>query len=212
MAVCGFEQTDGIAPLVSQEDLIPQCFTAEQFYREYYINATIACGKLYEKTLFVQQRFPVGKLNEDEFLTYRILFAAERLVWIPAPLYAYYVNNESITHKSWRPQRRDAWEAYEEQLLFFKDCPEIQNQCLRRYVRNIWGQIIQAKNSGNPEYDVYIPEMQKKFRKLFRLARKRKCLSYDQDFPLLIQASPVRTRAAMYWRAIKRRLKGKRNA
>lgn len=120
IAVCGYAQTEGENPAVSPEQLTPERWLPKDFYMQRFVNATVCWGKLYHRSCFDGERYPVGKHMEDEFLTYRLLFAQEALTVIPAPLYAYYFNPTGITKSAWTPKRLDAWEAYEQQIAFFE--------------------------------------------------------------------------------------------
>ena len=53
-------------------------------------------GKLYDKSLFDNVRFPVGKHNEDMFTTPRIYVKAKRIAVKPQKLYFYYQEGESL--------------------------------------------------------------------------------------------------------------------
>lgn len=96
-----------------------QIFSPEEIFIEKNINATIACGKLYRKKCFENVRYPVGKLHEDEFTTYKILFREKRIAYIETPFYFYYQNETSITRGNWNPKRLDLLEALKEQNEFF---------------------------------------------------------------------------------------------
>lgn len=100
------------------EQLTPERWLPKDFYMQRFVNATVCWGKLYHRSCFDGERYPVGKHMEDEFLTYRLLFSQEALTVIPAPLYAYYFNPTGITKSAWTPKRLDAWEAYEQQIAF----------------------------------------------------------------------------------------------
>ena len=80
--------------------------------------SVVACGKLYARALFETLRYPVGRLHEDEFTTYKAVYAAGRVALIPAALYAYYRNDGGIIHSRWNPRRMDAIDAFEEQIAF----------------------------------------------------------------------------------------------
>ena len=64
--------------------------------------------------------FPVGKIHEDEFTTYKILFQNENISFVDMPLYFYYKNNESIMRSHWNPACLVKYQAIEEQMDFFK--------------------------------------------------------------------------------------------
>lgn len=96
-------------------------FNTEEFYCDKRINATIAVGKLFLKKDLETLRFPLGKLHEDEYTTYRILFKYEQVVFIDAPLYKYFYCENGITLSAWKPKRLDSLGAYEEQMIFFRE-------------------------------------------------------------------------------------------
>jgi hypothetical protein len=93
----------------------------EEFTCNEYNLSTNAWTKIYRKELFHNHRYPVGKIHEDAFLTYRILFQTTHIAYIPDPMYFYYTNPDSITRAKWSTKRLDNIEAHKEQLLFFKE-------------------------------------------------------------------------------------------
>ena len=93
--------------------------TAE-YYQLHTINSTVAWGKLYNKKCFRNIRFPDGKIHEDEYVTYKILFAQEYISVIDQPIYAYFQNDTGITRGKWTPARLDALVGIEQQISFFE--------------------------------------------------------------------------------------------
>lgn len=57
-----------------------------------------ACGKLYSKELFNEIRFPVGRLYEDVYTTYRLVHAAKCMALTEKPTYVYRKREGSIMH------------------------------------------------------------------------------------------------------------------
>lgn len=84
-------------------------------------NTVAACGKLYKKHDFTSTFFPVGKLHEDEFTTYKVIFRYQKIAFVNSNLYYYYVNPLSITQSKWSLRRLDVLSAFTEQLCFFKN-------------------------------------------------------------------------------------------
>ena len=119
ISVCGYQETEGADPAVLPEDMRPCRWTPKRFYMGHFVNATVAWGKLYSRSCFRDIRYPVGKIHEDEFVTYRLLFAQKEIAVVPAPLYAYFINPKGIIRSAWSPKRFHAWEAYDQQLAFF---------------------------------------------------------------------------------------------
>lgn len=120
VGVCGFVQTHGEEPIVSMEDMKFSLWEPERFFTFNNVNAVIACGKLYHKSCFAEIRFPEGKIHEDEFTTYKILFAQSKIAVTSAPFYFYYYNPESISKSSWSPKRIDLIDALWEQTAYFR--------------------------------------------------------------------------------------------
>lgn len=77
---------------------------------------TIACAKLIRRDLLEDVRFPVGRLHEDEFTTYR-LFLRSSSVLVPHPLYLYRQRPTGIVSSPLTPERLlDAVQAAEQQV------------------------------------------------------------------------------------------------
>lgn len=79
----------------------------------------VAWNKLYHRRFLDGEKYPVGKHHEDEFVTYRILAKAEKLVYVDLPLYCYLQRSGSIMHTI-SMKRLDALDAYLERLAFLE--------------------------------------------------------------------------------------------
>lgn len=79
-----------------------------------------ACTKLYKKQLFENLRFPLGKLHEDQFVTYRAFYPCKKVVRVYEPLYYYRDNSASITHSRFKLARYDNVRALEEAASFYQ--------------------------------------------------------------------------------------------
>ncbi len=119
VSMCAYLKTDGewgsVDTSVEAELWLPK-----DLYLKKYIISTIACAKLYRKSCFDEIRYPVGKIHEDAFVTYRILFKQDRIAFIQQPYYACFDNKESITGRPWNADRVVILEALQEHLEFFK--------------------------------------------------------------------------------------------
>ena len=81
----------------------------------------VAWNKLYDKQLFRKLRYPVGKLHEDEFTTFRAVYEAGSICVIREPLYAYFQNSAGIMKSSWTPRKLDILEALEARIAFARE-------------------------------------------------------------------------------------------
>ena len=90
------------------------------------IENIVVWNKMYDISLFENLRFPVGKIHEDEFITYKILYDVDKISIINKYLYNYRQTNESIMGKRFNTRRLDLLEALEEKMGFFKRKKEIE--------------------------------------------------------------------------------------
>ena len=69
-----------------------------------------ACGKLYKASLFVGIEYPVGKLYEDLFTTYRLFIRAKKIIFFPQIGYFYFYRINSIVASSYKVAHLDCFE------------------------------------------------------------------------------------------------------
>lgn len=95
----------------------------------------IACNKIYDKHIFEDIRFPVGKLHEDEFTTHLAFYKARRLVYIDTSKYNYDRTREESITAVFREKNLDVIEALQSRLDFFyeKGLVELQPQMENLY-------------------------------------------------------------------------------
>lgn len=83
--------------------------------------ASHACNKIYKRKLFDGIRYPVGKLYEDQYTTYKLLWKSKRLVYTEEKYYYYYMRSDSIVNRVFDEKNLDVLYATEEAAEFFKD-------------------------------------------------------------------------------------------
>ena len=81
---------------------------------------TVAWNKLYKRSLWQGIRYPVGKINEDEFTTYKILYHAKNVVVTNQMYYYYFYNSNSITTNEKYLGNLDVYQALAERMEMFK--------------------------------------------------------------------------------------------
>lgn len=215
IAVCGYAQTEGENPAVSPEQLTPEQWLPKDFYMQRFVNATVCWGKLYHRSCFDGERYPVGKHMEDEFLTYRLLFAQEALTVIPAPLYAYYFNPTGITKSAWTPKRLDAWEAYEQQIAFFEQRGEwdLVRFRYRGYLENAVVNEADARQAqDSPEVLAARKRIHATIKNLLKRMSRLHYLEFWPDSELLLRYFPVRARIYRLYLETRARLEREKNA
>lgn len=121
ISVCDYLETDSPCHADSFMTLCSSVVDGIDFFAsDKNVVATVAWNKLYGKEVFTDIRYPVGKIHEDEYTTYKLLYRAGDVVYVKEQLYYYFINPNGITKKGYSLQRLDAVEALEDQCQFFK--------------------------------------------------------------------------------------------
>lgn len=188
ISVCGFFRTTE-EDFPEAQDFSIQCMTADDYYcGEMHEGLTaVAWNKLYHKSLFQQLRYPVGKLHEDEFTTYRAIYEAGKIGVTPARLYAYYQNPAGIMRSDWNPRRMHMLEAFEQQIAFAQENGNRHLLCkaAEQYVYSTYEQLNKAQK-------VFHKELRRKLRAALKLGREcgifpgneQNSWAYEAAYPL----------------------------
>lgn len=81
----------------------------------------VSCAKLYKTSVCKKNKFPVGKLHEDEFTTYKFCYESDAVVYTEKELYFYRQHSGSIMAKRNIKNYLNIEEALRERILFFVD-------------------------------------------------------------------------------------------
>lgn len=162
ISACGIQRTGG-EPLadISEED--PVCLQADDYYCTETVHegmTAVAWNKLYHKSLFQKLRYPVGKLHEDEFTTYKAVYEAGWVAIVHAKLYAYYQNPQGIMRSAWNPRRMHMLEAFEQQITFARETENERflQKAVLRYIFATHEQLNQAQKVFHKELRVKLRE------------------------------------------------------
>ncbi len=85
-----------------------------------------SCAKIYKVKVFRGLLYPLGKINEDEFVTYRAVFNGRKTALTNEKLYYYFQHGTSIMDNVAKrtknnPHRYDFMDAYGERISFFEE-------------------------------------------------------------------------------------------
>lgn len=177
LSACGFCRTQG-EPLPQ-----PQGDFAVLDADDYYCGvsggvAPVAWNKLYHRSLFANLRYPVGKLHEDEFTTYRAVYQAGKVAVTTAGLYAYYQNPEGIIRSRWNPRRLHALEAFREQIAFARETggTRLEQLAAKQLIFTIHEQLPQVDKTC-------LCRVRQEYRRALKLARQ--CGAFHEKGALL---------------------------
>lgn len=211
VSICGYEATGGDIHWTNADAVQARLWPVERFYVECNVNATVAWGKLYHRDCFAEIRYPVGKIHEDEYVTYRILFAYEHVAVIDMPMYAYFLNPEGIIRSEWTVKRLDGLRAFDEQIIFLKknrfmNAYEIKAKRFIEYLLYQY-QIVSMNTDGRVKIK---NQLRIKAYIVKTLIRDRATHPFnDQNIWLYEKCFPVKMCLYWYGKAILRKLKWK---
>ena len=211
ISMCWLYYTTGSVTLPDYANLKPVLRNAEQAYT---LNgkeiAAFAQGRLYARECFENIRFPIGKLFEDIFTTYKIIFSQQNISVIEAPLYYYYQNQEGIVNSGWTLKKNDLYDAREEQIAFFQSHGfELAHRVqIRQYFNSLHEKLAMASKERKNNQDV-IRDLKSRKRRNF--PRYIKYLRMDDEADAWVLTKIYPKGMWIYWRlqALKKKLERK---
>lgn len=110
----------------------------ELLMREYL--KQVVWNKIYRKEIIQDFQFPVGKINEDEYWTYKVLGNSKKIAKIPDVLYFYRQQGSSIMGREYSVKRLDGLNALEERIKYMKiNYPNLENLAIKIFsFGSIW--------------------------------------------------------------------------
>lgn len=208
VSACGYLETSDGTLSVNPDQLVPEVWEAREFYYSQPMLGTVPWGKLYARSCFETIRYPAGMYFDDEFVTYRILLAQEKIPMVLAPMYGYYINPEGLTKRPWTVRRLDVWKAYEQQIHFFEQMGDqrLLRRRYREYIDNSYAQLLAAQSAPNADQlTKEIQHIKKSMRELFRRAAKKGFVEFWMDYDMLYACAPIRTKLYRIWLELKKK-------
>lgn len=101
------------------------------FYRGEVVDVPV-WGKLFSRKILEGQRFPDGKIHEDEDFTPKMLYCADKVVILRSWLYCYRQRAGSIVHSEFSMKRFDHIWALDSCIRFFEEREETEITALVR--------------------------------------------------------------------------------
>ncbi len=153
------------AELNDKKYVLGNVFTKEESIKN-KILVPILRSKMFHVSLFDNLRFPIGKINEDNFLCYKLYYECDKLAVLNNTLYAYNIVSTSIMRKKMSNARLDILDACMENYRFAKSKGEsadwFANQIASETFEHIVN-LISAKKVKFVNYKQFKKEMKKKF-------------------------------------------------
>ena len=142
--------------VVNSEEALKRLFTGDDLF-------VVIWGKLYKKELFDTIKFPVGKINEDVAILYRLIDKAGTVSHIAEAGYHYIQRKDSLTHLKYNKDRLTLVPVLEECVKFIKEkYPNLTEYVEWSYTLSLnTCVILTSKNNMKKEYK----ELKAKLRK-----------------------------------------------
>ena len=158
-----------------------------ELYGKHLIENVVVWNKMYAKELFRNIRFPVGKIHEDEFTTYKIFYSVDRISLLSDCLYNYRQTNESIIGKKFNKKRLDLLEALEERIEFFKNNKEqeLYIKTLKYYLENLRVYYVKVKKYIKDSLDIQ-KTIKVNYKKTYKKYAKQKDISIKNKLKSLL--------------------------
>lgn len=121
ISVCDFKRVLDESPYENHYNVNFELTSPEDFLVNHFWQYNYACGKLYHKSVFYDVRYPIGKIFEDTFTTYKVLHKCKKIAYTELQLYYYFQNEQGISHSLWKPSELVIFDAMQEQLKFYKE-------------------------------------------------------------------------------------------
>lgn len=152
------------------------------------IRSTIVCNKLYKKYIYNNLRFPLGKINEDEFCTYKAFDnSLNNIVTTNIPLYYYRYNPTSIMEKKFTLKRYDILDALEEREKYYlgKKYEELYLKTIILHIKTLmWLYTLTKENIEEP--DKYLQDLKSKIKEKYKTIKNDKKISYKFKFKIYV--------------------------
>lgn len=126
LSICGYQKVveghegGGLANTYASETMTGMQ-ALEKLFTNDYVYFTIACNKLFKRSVFDSFRFPQGRLFEDGYAAFRYYYAAQTVVCLSECFYFYLLRSGSITTSPLSIKNLDGLDAEVDSIDFLKE-------------------------------------------------------------------------------------------
>lgn len=196
VSVCDFKRVINESPFENYDNVNFELNSPENFLVNHFWQYNYACGKLYHKSIFCDVRFPIGKIFEDTFTTYKVLHKCDEIAYTELQLYYYFQNEQGISHSLWKPAELVIFDAMQEQMQFYKEkgLQKAYAKEFELFVHHHAYQIVRIKENKNDlkKNKATLKEIKKTLRKYLRENKEifnvhNMTYSYEVAYPFIMK-------------------------
>lgn len=151
-----------------------------------------ACGTLWHRRLFDGIRFPVGRLFEDEFTTYKLYHRANKVAFVDTELYFYFDNFSGIARNLTIEKRFDEYDAQWERLEYFDahNLAELQGKAAMTFLRTAQWDLIACRENREPVSQEKKQRFEKQYQDALVISKRMNCLDFLEHYDYFALAYP----------------------
>lgn len=130
---------------------------------------SVLWNKLIPASFIKDLKFPVGRIQEDESVSYKILYRANCVAYLNAPFYNYYVRPDGWMNREFNLSRFNLFQAYLERMEFYIEHQEYElcKKLFFLYMHMIcqyrkW--MKQSKEAFSDIYNLYLRQVRSKYK------------------------------------------------
>lgn len=127
MVICNYVEVDengSDTQSTKYYDGVETVLNEEKFWEQYYSYQIgyyiVAWNKMYKRELFLNERYDIGKIHEDEYICHRIVSKCKKISCINDKLYFYVQRKGSIMQQTYSNKKFDIVEAVIKRSIYFK--------------------------------------------------------------------------------------------
>jgi hypothetical protein len=154
---------------------------------EYRKGWGIVMTKMFDRSLFEELEFPLGRIHEDEYLVYRLFWDAGSVAVSDHIVYYYRSKRAgSITHAGYSLKRLDALDARSKRCDFFKEKGEamLYEDAMLSLATSQIDCVRKLKASDIPEKDKYVTTIEKELKQNVSEINKFKTIGMKKKLSL----------------------------
>ncbi len=196
ISVCNYKRVTSEITHGNYNNTMYELTSPEDFLINHSWQYNYAWGKLYHKSVFCDVRYPIGKIFEDTFTTYKVLHKCDKIAYTDLQLYYYFQNKQGISHSLWQPAELVIFDAMQEQLKFYKEkgLQQAYAKEFELFVHHHAYQIVRIKENKNDlkKNKATLKEIKKTLRKYLRENKEifnvhNMTYSYEAAYPFIMK-------------------------
>lgn len=139
----------------------------------YGIEPVMVCTKLYRAKIWVNLRFPIGRIHEDDYVILPTLETARDICIMREKMYFYRRRKSSLSNSVNEKEIRDRLDVYKERVEYIKGDDELFVQAVYHYLCTFINVYFECMCK---EKEVYLKEYRMAYKKYKKYVNKRKLI------------------------------------